>query len=138
MSIVLGAIADDFTGATDLANNLVRGGMRCVQMIGVPADPLSPQEMEALEHVDAIVVASKSRSCPADEAVAESLAALEWLQARGARQIFFKYCSTFDSTDAGNIGPVSDALLERLGSSQTVMVPAFPVNGRTVYQRHLF
>ncbi|WP_254277589.1 3-oxo-tetronate kinase [Halomonas sp. 3H] len=138
MSIVLGAIADDFTGATDLANNLVRGGMRCVQMIGIPDGPLSPQETAALENVDAIVVALKSRSCPAGEAVADSLAALDWLQARGARQIFFKYCSTFDSTDAGNIGPVSDALLERLGGSQTVMVPAFPVNGRTVYQGHLF
>ena len=138
MTIVLGAIADDFTGATDLANNLVRGGMRCVQTIGIPDAPLSPPETEALENVDAIVVALKSRACPAAEAVADSLAALDWLQARGARQIFFKYCSTFDSTDAGNIGPVSDALLERLGGSRTVMVPAFPVNGRTVYQGHLF
>ena len=132
MSIVLGAIADDFTGATDLANNLVRAGMRCVQAIGVPT-------VEAdVGDVDAVVVALKSRSCPAGEAVTESLAAMEWLQARGARQIFFKYCSTFDSTNAGNIGPVADALLERLGSAQTVMVPAFPANGRTVYQGHLF
>ena len=132
MSIVLGAIADDFTGATDLANNLVRAGMRCVQAIGVPT-------VEAdIGDVDAVVVALKSRSCPAGEAVTESLAAMEWLQARGARQIFFKYCSTFDSTNAGNIGPVADALLERLGSAQTVMVPAFPANGRTVYQGHLF
>ena len=138
MPIVLGAIADDFTGATDLANNLVRGGMRCVQRIGVPEAPLSPQEAEGLEHVDAIVVALKSRSFPAEAAVADSLAALEWLRARGARQIFFKYCSTFDSTDAGNIGPVSDALIERLGGDRTVMVPAFPANGRTVYQGHLF
>jgi uncharacterized protein YgbK (DUF1537 family) len=132
MAIVLGAIADDFTGATDLANNLVRAGMRCVQVIGVP-DPAT-----VLEDVDAVVVALKSRACPADEAVADSLAALDWLQAQGARQLFFKYCSTFDSTDAGNIGPVADALLERLGAEQTVMVPAFPVNGRTVYQGHLF
>ncbi|APX92906.1 hypothetical protein BWR19_08170 [Halomonas sp. 1513] len=132
MSLVLGAIADDFTGATDLANNLVRAGMRCVQLIGVPDDEL------ALGEVDAVVVALKSRSCPAQDAVADSLAALEWLAARGARQIFFKYCSTFDSTDAGNIGPVADALLERLGGGQTVMVPAFPVNGRSVYQGHLF
>lgn len=132
MSIILGAIADDFTGATDLANNLVRAGMRCVQMIGVP-----PQTL-VLEDVDAVVVALKSRSCPADQAIEDSLAALEWLQGQGARQIFFKYCSTFDSTDVGNIGPVSDALLERLGSRQTVMVPAFPTNRRTVYQGHLF
>lgn len=138
MSIVLGAIADDFTGATDLANNLVRGGMRCVQMIGIPEGPLSPPETAALENADAIVVALKSRSTPASEAVASSLAALDWLQARGPRQIFFKYCSTFDSTDTGNIGPVSDALLEHLGGALTVMVPAFPVNGRTVYQGHLF
>ena len=132
MSVVLGAIADDFTGATDLANNLVRNGMRCVQVIGVPdGDP-------DFGDVDAVVVALKSRSCPASRAVADSLAALGWLQKLGARQIFFKYCSTFDSTDQGNIGPVSDALLDCLGGSQTVMVPAFPVNGRTVYQGHLF
>ncbi|HSH85212.1 MAG TPA: four-carbon acid sugar kinase family protein, partial [Guyparkeria sp.] len=132
MAIVLGAIADDFTGATDLANNLVRAGMRCVQMIGVPEGPRIPDD------VDAVVVALKSRAVPAQQAVADSLEALDWLQAQGARQIFFKYCSTFDSTEAGNIGPVSDALLERLGAAQTVMVPAFPVNGRTVYQGHLF
>ncbi|UYG09303.1 3-oxo-tetronate kinase [Halomonas sp. M4R1S46] len=132
MSIVLGAIADDFTGATDLANNLVRAGMRCVQVIGVPPHDL------ALEDVDAVVVALKSRSTPAPQAVTDSLAALAWLQAHGTHQIFFKYCSTFDSTDQGNIGPVSDALLERLGGRQTVMVPAFPLNRRTVYQGHLF
>ncbi|MFQ3786455.1 3-oxo-tetronate kinase [Halomonas sp. A29] len=132
MTIILGAIADDFTGATDLANNLVRGGMRCLQVIGVPGPELEVND------VDAVVVALKSRSCPSEEAVADSLAALEWLQAQGARQCFFKYCSTFDSTERGNIGPVADALLERLEVSQTVMVPAFPVNGRTVYQGHLF
>lgn len=131
-NIVLGAIADDFTGATDLANNLVRGGMRCLQVIGMPQ-----QEID-LTDVDAVVVALKSRSCPVDEAVADSLAALEWLRQQGARQLFFKYCSTFDSTDQGNIGPVADALLEALGAQQTVMVPAFPSNGRTVYQGHLF
>lgn len=132
MTIVLGAIADDFTGATDLANNLVRGGMRCVQVIGVPTTPPD------LSNVDAVIVALKSRSCPVEEATSDSLAALEWLREQGARQIFFKYCSTFDSTDKGNIGPVADALLDRLGVSQTVMVPAFPINGRTVYQGHLF
>ena len=130
--IVLGAIADDFTGATDLANNLVRGGMRCLQVIGV-----LQQEID-LQEIDAVVVALKSRSCPVEEAVADSLAALDWLQKQGARQLFFKYCSTFDSTDQGNIGPVADGLLEALGANQTVMVPAFPINGRTVYQGHLF
>ena len=138
--IVLGAIADDFTGATDLANNLVRSGMRTLQVIGVPSADV------ALDDIDAVVVALKSRSCPAADAIRDSLAALDWLQAQGARQIFFKYCSTFDSTDDGNIGPVADALLERLGAAQpeaqelpqTVMVPAFPINGRTVYQGHLF
>ncbi|WP_144980924.1 3-oxo-tetronate kinase [Halomonas sp. C22] len=132
MTLLLGAIADDFTGATDLANNLVRGGMRCLQVIGVP------QETVDLRDIDAVVVALKSRSCPVEEAVADSLAALDWLRAQGARQLFFKYCSTFDSTDEGNIGPVADALLEALSAAQTVMVPAFPVNGRTVYQGHLF
>ncbi|WP_136065854.1 3-oxo-tetronate kinase [Modicisalibacter radicis] len=132
MSIVLGAIADDFTGATDLANNLVRAGMRCIQTIGVPDHDLDADD------VDAVVVALKSRSCPAEQAVNDSLSALAWLQAQGARQLFFKYCSTFDSTPAGNIGPVADALIDRLGASQTVMVPAFPINGRSVYQGHLF
>ena len=132
MSLVLGVIADDFTGATDMANNLVRGGMRTLQVIGIPKTDL------ALENIDAVVVALKSRSCPMSEGVNMSLAALEWLQNQGARQIYFKYCSTFDSTDAGNIGPVADALLERLEAKQTVMVPAFPANSRTVYQGHLF
>lgn len=132
MSIVLGAIADDFTGATDLANNLVRSGMRCIQTIGVP------ERAHDIADVDAVVVALKSRSCPAEQAINDSLAALAWLQAQGARQLFFKYCSTFDSTQAGNIGPVTDALLEHVQGEQTVMVPAFPINGRTVYQGHLF
>ncbi|WNL39292.1 four-carbon acid sugar kinase family protein [Halomonas sp. PAMB 3232] len=132
MTIVLGAIADDFTGATDLANNLVRGGMRCVQVIGVP------DSLPDLSDVDAVVVALKSRSCAAEEAIADSVAALDRLRELGARQIFFKYCSTFDSTDQGNIGPVADALLDHLGAVQTIMVPAFPINGRTVYQGHLF
>lgn len=132
MTLVLGAIADDFTGATDLANNLVRAGMRCVQTIGVPNSDLD------LKGVDAVVVALKSRSVPVAQAVSDSLAALAWLKRHNPRQIFFKYCSTFDSTDTGNIGPVADALVEHLEVTQTVMVPAFPVNGRTVYQGHLF
>ncbi|UYG02911.1 four-carbon acid sugar kinase family protein [Halomonas sp. LR3S48] len=137
MAIVLGAIADDFTGATDLANNLVRGGMRCVQLIGVPEHGLAGV-IDDSDAVDAVVIALKSRSCPVGEAVRDSMHALEWLREAGARQFFFKYCSTFDSTAEGNIGPVSDTLLQRLEAPFTVMVPAFPVNGRTVYQGHLF
>lgn len=132
MSITLGAVADDFTGATDLANNLVRAGMRCVQLIGVPNGDIDVKD------ADAVVIALKSRSCSIDEAISGSLAAINWLMEQGACQLYFKYCSTFDSTDQGNIGPVADALLDRLGADQTVMVPAFPANGRTVYQGHLF
>ena len=122
--VVLGCIADDFTGATDLANNLVRSGMRALQTIGVPEGPLAAP-------VDAVVVALKSRTIPAADAVAQSLAALHWLQAQGARQIYFKYCSTFDSTPAGNIGPVAEALMQALGCDFTIATPAFPDNGRT-------
>jgi len=129
---LLGCIADDFTGATDLANTLVRGGMRTLQTIGVPGPDWDGGE------VDALVVALKSRTAPAGEAVADSLRALEWLRARGIERFFFKYCSTFDSTDRGNIGPVADALLEALGARLTIFCPAFPTNGRTVYQGHLF
>ncbi|WP_027776163.1 3-oxo-tetronate kinase [Paraburkholderia caledonica] len=133
---LLGCIADDFTGATDLANMLVRGGMRTVQTIGVP------EKGETIE-ADALVVALKSRTIPAADAVAQSLAALDWLRAQGCRQFVFKYCSTFDSTDAGNIGPVTDALLNALsaqGSANafTIACPAFPENGRTVFRGHLF
>lgn len=131
MSIKLGCIADDFTGATDLANNLVRAGMRTVQAIGVPAAPLRGQ-------ADAVVVALKTRTLPADEAVAQSLAALQWLQAQGAEQIYFKYCSTFDSTPQGNIGPVADALMTRLDTAFTIATPAFPDNKRTVFKGYLF
>ncbi len=133
---LLGCIADDFTGATDLANMLVRGGMRTVQTIGVPAPG---ETVEA----DALVVALKSRTIAAADAVAQSLAALDWLRAQGCRQFFFKYCSTFDSTDAGNIGPVTDALLNALSADGgarafTIACPAFPENGRTIYRGHLF
>lgn len=130
---LLGCIADDFTGATDLANMLVRGGMRTVQSIGIPS-----AEVAAGLDADAIVIALKSRTTPAADAVAESLAALQWLQARGCEQIFFKYCSTFDSTAAGNIGQVSEALLSQLGSDFTLACPAFPENGRTIFRGHLF
>ena len=131
MTIKLGCIADDFTGATDLANNLVRTGMRVVQTIGVPSGPLNVA-------VDAVVVALKSRTIPAAEAVAQSLEALRWLQAQGAQQIYFKYCSTFDSTPEGNIGPVTEALMDALGTRFTIATPAFPDNGRTVFKGYLF
>ncbi|MBT2322273.1 four-carbon acid sugar kinase family protein [Variovorax paradoxus] len=131
MTILLGCIADDFTGATDLANNLVRAGMRVVQTIGVPAGPLSAE-------VDAVVVALKSRTIAPADAVAQSLEALRWLQAQGARQIYFKYCSTFDSTPEGNIGPVTEALMDALGCDFTIATPAFPDNKRTVFKGYLF
>jgi uncharacterized protein YgbK (DUF1537 family) len=134
-SALLGCIADDFTGATDLANNLVKSGMRTVQIIGVPSDA------DTVEDVDAIVIALKSRTIPADEAVQQSLQALHWLQSQGVQQLYFKYCSTFDSTPAGNIGPVTDALLDALhGRDQgfTIVCPAFPENQRTVFMGHLF
>jgi uncharacterized protein YgbK (DUF1537 family) len=127
---LLGCIADDFTGATDLASTLVRQGMRTVQVIGVPEG--------ALPEADAVVVALKSRTAPVAEAVAWSLAACEALLAAGAQQIFHKYCSTFDSTPEGNIGPVTEALMKRLGASLALACPAFPTNGRTVFQGHLF
>lgn len=130
---LLGCIADDFTGATDLANMLVRGGMRTVQSIGIPGS-----EVAAGFDADAIVIALKSRTMPTQDAVAESLAALNWLREQGCEQIFFKYCSTFDSTAAGNIGQVSEALLEALGSDFTLACPAFPENGRTIFRGHLF
>ena len=132
MAPVLGCIADDVTGATDLANMLVRSGLRTVQLLGVPA-PDDP-----VPDVDSVVIALKSRTIPAADAITESLKALAWLQAAGARQFFFKYCSTFDSTDEGNIGPVIDALMPALGTDFTIACPAFPNTGRTVYKGHLF
>ena len=131
---VLGCIADDFTGATDLANMLVRAGMRTVQTIGVPG---AGDEAIAAD-ADAIVVALKSRTIPAAEAVEQSLAALQWLRAQGCSRFFFKYCSTFDSTDGGNIGPVAEALMAELGADFTLACPAFPENGRTIFRGHLF
>ena len=130
MPLLLGCIADDFTGATDLANTLVKGGMTAVQVIGVPTGPLP--------EADAVIIALKSRTAPVGEAVAQSLAACDALLAAGAKQIFWKYCSTFDSTDQGNIGPVADTLLKRLGSGFALACPAFPTNGRTIYLGHLF
>jgi uncharacterized protein YgbK (DUF1537 family) len=132
MALLLGCIADDFTGATDLASMLVRHGMATVQLIGVPDGGIDPGDAQA------VVVALKSRTIPADQAVGQSLAALAWLRARGAEQILFKYCSTFDSTERGNIGPVSEALLEALGADFTIACPALPENGRSIYLGHLF
>jgi 3-dehydrotetronate 4-kinase len=129
---LLGCIADDFTGGTDLANNLVKTGFRTVQTLGIPGEP------KAALGSDAVVVALKTRTCPPEQAVRESLEALEWLQSLGCKQFYFKYCSTFDSTPRGNIGPVIDALLAALGGNFTIACPAFPDNGRTVYRGHLF
>lgn len=130
--MLLGVIADDLTGATDVALMLAREGMRVVQTVGVPVGS------DSLPEADAVVVSIKSRTNPAAEAVEWSLAACEALLGAGARQILFKYCSTFDSTDQGNIGPVAEALMDRLGVRWTVACPAFPANGRSVYQGHLF
>ena len=132
-TIPLGCIADDFTGATDLASNLVRGGLRVLQMIGVPSQPL-----DAGSAPDALVVALKSRTVAPEDAVAQSLQALQWLRAQGARQIYFKYCSTFDSTAQGNIGPVTEALMDALNTDFSITTPAFPDNQRTVFKGHLF
>lgn len=129
---ILGVIADDFTGATDIAGMLVKGGMRTIQTIGVPAIGTIPED------VDAVVVALKSRSIAAEDAVEQSLAALKALQDAGCVRFFFKYCSTFDSTEAGNIGPVGDALMDTLGAPQAIYCPAFPENGRTIFFGHLF
>lgn len=132
MGPLIGCVADDSTGATDIALTLARGGMRTVQLIGVPSPDDVPRD------ADAVVVALKSRTNPAAEAVAQSLQSVRALRAAGARQFIFKYCSTFDSTDAGNIGPVAEALLAELGGAIATVCPAFPANGRTVYRGHLF
>jgi uncharacterized protein YgbK (DUF1537 family) len=130
--MLLGVIADDLTGATDVALMLAREGMKVVQTVGVPI------AASALPEADAVVVSLKSRTNAPEEAVEWSLAACEALLGAGAQQILFKYCSTFDSTDQGNIGPVTDALMKRLGARYTIACPAFPANGRSVFQGHLF
>jgi uncharacterized protein YgbK (DUF1537 family) len=130
--MLIGCIADDFTGATDLANTLVKAGLKTVQTVGVPVGSLNTGDAEA------VVVALKSRTIPAADAVQQSLNALAWLRAGGAEQIVFKYCSTFDSTDKGNIGPVADALLDALEGDLAVFCPAFPGAGRTIYNGYLF
>lgn len=130
-NLKIGVIADDFTGATDIASFLVLNGLKTVQLCGVTED-LTPPDAEA------IVISHKSRSCPVKEALAEVGASFNWLKKHGCKQIYFKYCSTFDSTKDGNIGPVTDFLMEKLGTDFTVVSPALPVNGRTVYKGYLF
>ena len=132
--MLLGCIADDLTGATDLAIMLTRAGMRTLQVMEVP----DGSDDKALAGYDAIVVALKTRTCPVDEAIDRSRRSAEALLALGARQLFFKYCSTFDSTDQGNIGPVAEALMARLGADLALVCPAFPTNKRTVYMGNLF
>ncbi len=132
MTLALGCIADDYTGASDLANTLAKGGLRVVQTIGIPSEGL------ALPAVDAVVISLKIRSVPAAEAVDRALAADRWLRGRGAGHVMYKICSTFDSTDAGNIGPVLDALRAEAGDKVVLVTPAFPETGRTVYQGNLF
>lgn len=132
MSVLLGCIGDDFTGSTDLASFLVASGMRTIQFTGLP------EEKFDLADVDAAVISLKSRTQAPEAAIADSLRALKWLESYHCRQYYFKYCSTFDSTEKGNIGPVADALLDALGESFTIACPALPVNGRTVYNGYLF
>ena len=132
MTVLLGAIADDFTGATDLASTLVNQGLRTLLVIAVPGDEV------VVDDSDAVIVALKSRTAPVSNAVEDSIAALRWLQALGTQQFFFKYCSTFDSTANGNIGPVADALLAELDTDLAVVCPAFPANQRSVYQGNLY
>lgn len=133
MGLLLGCIADDFTGATDIASVLRREGMQVLQINGVPD---SNQDYPLT--VDAVVIALKSRTQPVDEAIASSLVACDWLTQQGVLQVFFKYCSTFDSTKEGNIGPVMEALMTRLKTNHTIVSPAYPINGRTVYGANLF
>lgn len=129
--MLLGCIGDDFTGSSDLANTLTKAGMRTTQYSGIPSEPAAPD-------VQAGVVSLKSRTIPVEQAIEQSLAALQWLMGQGCKQFFFKYCSTFDSTRDGNIGPVADALVEVLNAERVIFCPAFPGTGRSVYQGHLF
>ena len=133
MSVLLGCIADDFTGATDIASVLRREGMQVLQINGLPTESVTYPD-----NVDAIVIALKSRTEPVKEAVDASLQACNWLLEQGVVQVFFKYCSTFDCTAKGNIGPVIDALMARLNTNKTIVSPGYPVNGRTVYGANLF
>ena len=132
MPISLGCIADDFTGATDLANMLVKGGLKTIQLLGTPS------KNDVVPSVDAVIIALKTRTIPVEDAIEQSLQAMNWLKNAGAKQFFFKYCSTFDSTDEGNIGPVIDALMAGLETQFTIACPAFPETERTIFKGHLF
>ena len=132
MPITLGCIADDFTGATDLANMLVKGGLKTIQLLG------TPRKSDVVPSVDAVIIALKTRTIPVEEAIEQSLRALNWLKSAGAEKFFFKYCSTFDSTDDGNIGPIIDALMADLETPFTIACPAFPETERTIFKGHLF
>lgn len=132
MGIILGSIADDYTGASDLANTLSKNGLRTVQTIGIP------DQLGTLPDIDAVVISLKIRSVPAGQAVEAALTADRWLRAQGARHVMYKICSTFDSTDAGNIGPVTDALREHAGADIVLVTPAFPETGRTMHFGYLF
>lgn len=132
MPITLGCIADDFTGATDLANMLVKGGLKTIQLLGTPS------KNDVVPSVDAVIIALKTRTIPVGDAIEQSLQAMNWLKTAGAKQFFFKYCSTFDSTDEGNIGPVIDALMAGLETQFTIACPAFPETERTIFKGHLF
>ena len=132
MPITLGCIADDFTGATDLANMLVKGGLKTIQLLGTPS------KNDVVPSVDAVIIALKTRTIPVEDAIEQSLQAMNWLKNAGVKQFFFKYCSTFDSTDEGNIGPVIDALMAGLETQFTIACPAFPETERTIFKGHLF
>jgi uncharacterized protein YgbK (DUF1537 family) len=132
MALALGAVADDFTGASDLASMTARGGLRTELLLGRPAEDATPSDAQV------VVAALKSRTAPVEAAVADSLAAWRWMAKGGARRCYFKYCSTFDSTARGNIGPVAQALMAETGAMQTVYTPAFPENGRSIYCGKLF
>lgn len=131
--MLIGAIADDFTGSGDLANMLARAGLSVQLRTSIPDEPLT-----ASENPDSVVIALKTRTMPVADAISQSLQAVRWLRAQGAERILFKYCSTFDSTPKGNIGPVAEALAQELSTDQVLFVPSFPATGRTVYQGHLF
>ncbi|MEZ5752159.1 MAG: four-carbon acid sugar kinase family protein [Paracoccaceae bacterium] len=131
--MLIGAIGDDFTGSGDLANMLARAGLSVQLRTAIPTEPLAPTDRP-----EAVVIALKTRTVPAAEAVAQSRAAVAWLRAQGAPRILFKYCSTFDSTPEGNIGPVAEALAQDLSADKVLCEPSFPETGRTVYLGHMF
>ncbi len=131
--MLIGAIADDFTGAGDLANMMSRAGLSVQLRCTMPRAPIA-----STDHAEAVVIALKTRTIAVEDAVSESLQALHWLRMQGAERILFKYCSTFDSTPQGNIGPVAEALAREVSAKQVLFVPSFPETGRTVYQGHMF